>query len=78
MRKFIRYKENYIVSDSGGIWRVNENKLEQKKLSKAKNGYLVTSINNKMEYVHRIVMTSFKGYSVLFVDHLNKDKQTRY
>ena len=71
MRKFIKYKDVYMVSSVGEVWKIENNKLIPKKLSPSKVGYLVTSINNKIEYVHRIVMTAFCGNSEKHVDHIN-------
>lgn len=74
MKKFIKYKEIYMVSSIGEVWKIEKGKLIPKKLSHSKTGYLVTSINNKMEYVHRIVMTAFCGTSEKYIDHINMDK----
>ena len=74
MRKFIKYKDVYMVSSVGEVWKIENNKLIPKKLSPSKVGYLVTSINNKIEYVHRIVMTAFCGNSEKHVDHINMNK----
>lgn len=73
-RKFIKYKEIYMVSSIGEVWKIEKGELIPKKLSPSKTGYLVTSINNKMEYVHRIVMTAFCGTSEKHIDHINMNK----
>lgn len=74
-RKFIKYKEKYIVSDFGEIWKMQRNGLKLRNPHKNKDGYLVTKINGKEERVHRVVMEAFRGKSNLSVDHLNMNKQ---
>lgn len=75
MKKYIKYKEKYIVSDCGEVWKITNSGLKLKKQHKKGAGYLATSINNKYEYIHRIVMEAFKGYSELTVDHLDRNKE---
>lgn len=66
-----RYKTNYIVYDNGEVFKITKNGLKKKKFSLISGGYFQTSINGKMELVHRIIMSAFKGESKLTVDHLN-------
>ena len=70
MRKFIKYKGNYIISDYGEIWKITKKGLVKRKFQINK-GYYVTSINGKVTKVHRAVLEAFKGESSLVVDHLN-------
>lgn len=74
MRKFIKYKENYIVSSDGEVWKIENRSLKLKKQTKDSYGYLMTSINGKYTLVHRIVMEAFHGSSELTVDHLDKNR----
>lgn len=69
LRKFIKYKEKYMVSDDGEVWEIQKNNLKKKPLSKNNHGYLYTSINGKPLGVHRIVLEAFTGYSSEEVDH---------
>ena len=62
LRKFIKYKEKYMVSDDGEVWEIQKNNLKKKPLSKNNSGYLSTSINGKPLGVHRIVLEAFTGY----------------
>lgn len=73
-RKFIKYKNNYIVSSDGEIWKITNSGLKVVKQSIQKYGYRTVSINSKTEKVHRIVMQAFKGESKLTVDHLDMNK----
>lgn len=75
MKKYIKYKKDFIVSDFGEIWKINKNGLKIKKLSKDKDGYLITNIKGKTEKVHRIVIKAFRGESELTVDHINGNKK---
>lgn len=71
----VRYKEKYLVSDKGDVYKENKKYTRKKKQQTDKYGYKVTTINGKQEKVHRIVMKAFKGKSALTVDHLNMNKQ---
>jgi len=71
----VRYKEKYLVSDKGDVYKENKKYTRKKKQQTDKYGYKVTTINGKQEKVHRIVMEAFKGKSALTVDHLNMNKQ---
>lgn len=74
LRKFIKYKEKYMVSDDGEVWEIQKNNLKKKPLSKNNSGYLYTSINGKPLGVHRIVLEAFTGYSSEEVDHKDRNK----
>ena len=74
----VRYKEKYLVSDKGDIFKENKKYTIKKKQATNKYGYKVTKINGKQERVHRIVMEAFHGKSDLTVDHLNMNKQDNY
>ena len=71
----VRYKEKYLVSDKGDVFKENKKYTRKKKQATNKHGYKVTKINGKQERVHRIVMEAFHGKSDLTVDHLNMNKQ---
>ena len=71
----VRYKEKYLVSDKGDVYKENKKYTRKKKQATNKHGYKVTKINGKQERVHRIVMEAFHGKSDLTVDHLNMNKQ---
>ena len=71
----VRYKEKYLVSDKGDVFKENKKYTIKKKQATNKYGYKVTKINGKQERVHRIVMEAFEGKSALTVDHLNGNKQ---
>ena len=51
----VRYKEKYLVSDKGDIFKENKKYTIKKKQATNKYGYKVTKINGKQERVHRIV-----------------------
>ena len=70
-----RYKEKYMVSKNGDIYKITKNGLKIKSKSNC-NGYEVTSINHKPEYVHSIVAKCFLGEpNGRVVDHLNMDRK---
>lgn len=73
-RKFIKYKNNYIVNSTGEIWKITKNGLKKKSDYKSGAGYRTTKINGKQIKVHRIIMEAFKGASSLEVDHIDRDK----
>ena len=75
MIKYIKYKNDYLVSDHGDIFKINKNGLKIKKLSVDKDGYLLTNIKGKTEKVHRIVMEAFSGKNDMTVDHINGNKR---
>ncbi|ALA06963.1 HNH endonuclease [Lactococcus phage GE1] len=74
MRSFIKYKENYVVSDHGEIWKITKAGLRKTKGTTDKDGYKVISINNKNKKVHRVVLEAFKGVSSLTADHIDRNK----
>lgn len=74
MRSFIKYKNDYLVSSEGEIWKIENGNLKLKKQTKDSYGYLMTSINGKYKLVHRVIMEAFRGSSKLTVDHLDKDR----
>lgn len=70
-----RYKEKYMVSKNGDIYKITKNGLKIKSKSNS-NGYEVTSINHKLEHVHSIVAKCFLGEpNGRVVDHLNMDRK---
>ena len=69
------YKEKYMVSKNGDIYKITKNGLKIKSKSN-RNGYEATSINRKPEYVHLIVAKCFLGEpNGRVVDHLNMDRK---
>ena len=69
------YKEKYMVSKNGDIYKITKNGLKIKSKSNSR-GYEATSINCKPEYVHLIVAKCFLGEpNGRVVDHLNMDKK---
>lgn len=69
------YKEKYMVSKKGDIYKITKNGLKIKSKSNSR-GYEATSINCKPEYVHLIVAKCFLGEpNGRVVDHLNMDKK---
>ncbi|WP_198932409.1 hypothetical protein, partial [Brucella sp. CMUL 015] len=58
-----RYKNNYLVSDEGQVWKITNKGIRLKKLTKGNSGYFTTSINGKCMFVHRIVIEAFEGVS---------------
>ena len=69
------YKEKYMVSKNGDIYKITKNGLKIKSKSNS-NGYESTSINHKPEYVHLIVAKCFLGEpNGRVVDHLNMDRK---
>ena len=71
----VRYKEKYLVSDKGDVFKENKKYTIKKKQATNKYGYKVTKINGKQERVHRIVMEAFHGKSDLTVDHIDGNKE---
>ena len=71
----VRYKEKYLVSDKGDVFKENKKYTRKKKQATNKHGYKVTKINGKQERVHRIVMEAFHGKSDLTVDHIDGNKE---
>ena len=71
----VRYKEKYLVSDKGDVYKENKKYTIKKKQATNKHGYKVTKINGKQERVHRIVMEAFHGKSDLTVDHIDGNKE---
>ena len=71
----VRYKEKYLVSDKGDVFKENKKYIRKKKQATNKYGYKVTKINGKQEKVHRIVMEAFHGKSDLTVDHIDGNKE---
>lgn len=76
--KYIRFKENYIVSDYGDVWRITDDGLKLKKATKRKDGYYCIGINNKNCLLHRVVKEAFHGYSDLTVDHVDGNKNNNH
>ena len=74
MKKYIKFKGKYIVSDQGEVWKITTKGLKIGSFHKDRDGYLITCINNKRAKVHRVVMEAFKGKCELTVDHLNRNK----
>lgn len=71
----IKYKENYMVSKSGDVYKITKNGLKIKKKSDC-NGYDVTNINKKPEYIHLIVAKCFIGEAKgRVIDHINMNKK---
>ena len=69
------YKEKYMVSKNGDIYKITKNGLKIKSKSNSR-GYEATSINCKPEYVHLIVAKCSLGEpNGRVVDHLNMDKK---
>lgn len=71
----VRYKEKYLVSDKGDVFKENKKYTIKKKQATNNCGYKVTKINGKQEKVHRIVMEAFHGKSDLTVDHIDGNKE---
>lgn len=68
------YKSKYEVTQSGEVYNKKRNVV--KKQSITKNGYCVTSINGKMEYVHRIIADCFvpNEYNKAEVNHIDGNR----
>ena len=75
MRKFIKYKENYIVCSDGVIYRIYKNKLKEQKQAYDKDGYRTVTINNTKQQAHRVVKSAFDGQSSMQVDHVDGNKE---
>ena len=72
--KYIKFRERYIVSDTGLIWAIKKDGLKLKKQHISPKGYRKTNIDKVPLLVHRIVMEAFKGKSDLTVDHIDGNK----
>ena len=72
--KYIKFRERYIVSDTGLIWAIKKDGLKLKKQRITPKGYKTTNIDKVPFLVHRIVMEAFKGKSDLTVDHIDGNK----
>ena len=72
--KYIKFRERYIVSDTGLIWDIKKDGLKLKKQRITPKGYKTTNIDKVPLLVHRIVMEAFKGKSDLTVDHIDGNK----
>lgn len=72
--KYIKFRERYIVSDTGLIWAIKKDGLKLKKQHTSPKGYKKTNIDKVPMLVHRIVMEAFKGKSDLTVDHIDGNK----
>ena len=72
--KYIKFRERYIVSDTGLIWAIKKDGLKLKKQHITPKGYKTTNIDKVPLLVHRIVMEAFKGKSDLTVDHIDGNK----
>ena len=72
--KYIKFRERYIVSDTGLIWAIKKDGLKLKKQHISPKGYKKTNIDKVPLLVHRIVMEAFKGKSDLTVDHIDGNK----
>ena len=72
--KYIKFRERYIVSDTGLIWAIKKDGLKLKKQHISPKGYKKTNIDKVPLFVHRIVMEAFKGKSDLTVDHIDGNK----
>ena len=72
--KYIKFRERYIVSDTGLIWVIKKDGLKLKKQRITPKGYKTTNIDKVPLLVHRIVMEAFKGKSDLTVDHIDGNK----
>lgn len=72
--KYIKFREKYIVSDTGLIWAIKKDGLKLKKQHITPKGYRKTNIDKVPLLVHRIVMEAFKGKSDLTVDHIDGNK----
>lgn len=72
--KYIKFRERYIVSDTGLIWAIKKDGLKLKKQHISPKGYKKTNIDEVPLLVHRIVMEAFKGKSDLTVDHIDGNK----
>lgn len=72
------YNNEYFVSNLGNIKSFKYGKEKILKAQLSTKGYkFVVLVNDKIKktsYIHRLVMLSFKGNSVLHVDHINFDK----
>lgn len=75
MRKFIKYKGDYIVSSYGEVFKITKKGIKKRKQSIKSNGYLIVGIHGTVKAVHRVVMEAFHGHSDLVVDHKNGNKQ---
>ena len=73
--KYIKFRERYIVSDTGLIWAIKKDGLKLKKQRITPKGYKTTNIDKVPLFVHRIVMEAFKGKSDLTVDHIDGNAQ---
>ena len=72
--KYIKFRERYIVSDTGLIWAIKKDGLKLKKQHISPKGYKKTNIDKVPLLVHRIVMEAFKVKSDLTVDHIDGNK----
>ena len=72
--KYIKFRERYIVSDTGLVWAIKKDGLKLKKQRITPKGYKTTNIDKVPLLVHRIVMEAFKGKSDLTVDHIDGNK----
>lgn len=72
--KYIKFRERYIVSDTGLIWAIKKDGLKLKKQHISPKGYKKTNIDKVPLFVHRIVMEAFRGKSDLTVDHIDGNK----
>ncbi|ALA06967.1 HTH DNA binding protein [Lactococcus phage GE1] len=78
MKKYIKYKNDYVVSNCGEVWKITKNGLKICKQSKENQGYKRIYINGAYVKVHRIVMEAFNGPSELTVDHLDRNKENNH
>ena len=72
------YEDRYLISDSGMVWSLYQNK--PLKPNKSKNGYLLVhlKVNNKRDarYIHRLVAEHFipNEHNHSTVNHINRNK----
>src|SRR5262249_51361362 len=59
----------------GQIWSVKDQVVKRRKLSKARNGYLVIHVSNpsRTEYVHQLIWWAFHGVPVGKLDVCHND-----
>lgn len=75
--KTVIIDNKYLVTSDGKVFANRHNRWKEQKYRKHTNGYLRATINNKDEYVHRLVAKCFvpnpNGYSE--VNHLDGNKE---
>ena len=70
--KEVKNNTNYLVSETGEIYKKNKNGYKLIKKYKLKNGYLSCSINGVNKLVHRVIYEAFnENEHIQIIDHIN-------